>query len=103
MAMGHPWIAVANCGYYRDLRDLGFKTFDSVIDESFDLIENGQDRLKRIIQTVEDLCQQDLHSFQQACHNISKYNQQHLVDLAPKIRQDFPERFVKFVSTHFNE
>ena len=103
MVIGHPWIAVANYGYYRDLRTLGFKTFDTVIDESFDLIENGPDRLKRIVDVVEDLCQQDLNSFQQACYNICKYNQQHLVDLAPKIRQEFPERFAKFVNTHFNE
>lgn len=103
IAMGHPWIAVANRGYYRDMRALGFKTFDNLINESFDLIENGQDRLKRIINVIEDLCKQDLDSFQQACVDICKYNQQHLVELAPRIRQEFPLRFTEFIKTNFNE
>ena len=36
ISIGHPWVAVANCGYYRDLHNLGFKTFGNLIDESFD-------------------------------------------------------------------
>ena len=45
------------------LKDLGFKTFNHLIDESFDTIENHQDRMDRILQIVEDLCKQDLDQF----------------------------------------
>jgi hypothetical protein len=100
IAMAHPWIAVANSGYYRDLKQLGFQTFSHVIDESFDAIENHQDRIERIALIVEDLCQQDLASFLAACYNVCKYNQQHLSDLRPLVRSQFPRRFQEFINKY---
>jgi hypothetical protein len=85
IAMGHPWIAVANQGYYRDMHNLGFQTFGHVIDESFDLIENNQDRLERTAEIIEDLCQQDLASFLKECYNVCKYNQQHLAEMRQQV------------------
>ena len=101
--MGHPWIAVANYGYYRDMHNLGFQTFGHVIDESFDLIENNQDRLERVSQLVRDLCQQDLASFLKECYNVCKYNQQHLAEMRIKVRAEFPERFRQFMTKYINE
>jgi hypothetical protein len=100
IAMGHPWIAVANQGFYRDLRNLGFKTFDSVIDESFDLVERSQDRIERIAQLVEDLCQQDLDHFLAECYNICKYNQQHYVEMIHRIPEEFPNQLYQFLIKH---
>jgi hypothetical protein len=100
LAMGHPFIIAANIGFYRDLRNLGFRTFDGIIDESFDMIENHQDRMDRIHDTVQDLCNQDLTSFLAACYDVCKYNQQHLQELVPHIRSDFPPQFFNLISTH---
>jgi len=100
IAISHPFIAVSNQGYYRDLHQLGFKTFGNLIDESFDLISNNTDRLERIAQVVEDLCQQDLASFVKECYNVCKYNQQHLAELRIKIRQEFPDRFTQFINKY---
>ena len=100
IAMGHPWIVAANQGYYRDMHNLGFQTFGHVIDESFDQIENNQDRLNRINQLVEDLCQQDLASFLKECYNVCKYNQQHLAEMRIRVRQEFPEQFHQFVKKY---
>jgi hypothetical protein len=102
MAIGHPWIAVANCGFYRDLHNLGFKSFASVIDETFDQIDNNHDRLDRIAQVVKDLCQQDLASFLKECYNVCKYNQQHLAAMRTKVRQEFPDRFFQFIKSYIN-
>jgi hypothetical protein len=100
IAMGHPWIAVANAGYYRDIRNLGFKTFGHLIDESFDQIDNNQDRIERISQLVEELCQQDLASFLKECYTVCKYNQQHLAEMQIKVRREFPDRFFKFINRY---
>ena len=97
LAMGHPFIVASNTGFYRDLHNLGFQTFNHVIDESFDQIDNHQDRMNRIVDIVTDLCQQDLASFLQECYNVCKYNQQHLAELQFKERQEFPERFFQFL------
>ena len=102
--MGHPWVAVANYGYYRDIHNLGFKTFGHAIDESFDLIEHTQTRLERITAVIKDLCQQDLAKFLEECYNVCKYNQQHLAEMRIKVRKEFPDRFFQFIEQYkFNE
>lgn len=103
IAIGHPFIAVANYGYYRDLHNLGFKTFGHVIDESFDLIQNNQKRIERIAQIIEDLCQQDLDQFSKECYNVCKYNQQHLAEMRLQVRKEFPDRFFQFIKKYINE
>ena len=100
LAVGHPWIVASNTGFYRDMRNLGFQTFDSLIDESFDLIDNSQDRMDRIAAVVNDLCQQDLTSFMQASESICKYNQQHLQHLSSKIKSEFADKFFNFIKQH---
>jgi hypothetical protein len=100
IAIGHPWIAVANTGFYRDMHNLGFKSFGHVIDESFDQIENNQDRLSRIAEIIKDLCQQDLASFLNECYNVCKYNQQHLAEMRVKVQQEFPDRFSQFIKKY---
>jgi hypothetical protein len=103
VAVGHPWIAVANCGFYRDIRNLGFRTFGHVIDESFDLIDNSQDRIERIATVVEDLCQQDLASFYKECYNVCKYNQELYTEMRHLIPRELPEQFHQFINKYLNE
>jgi hypothetical protein len=98
IAVGHPWIAVSNAGYYRDIRALGFRTFNNLIDESFDQIEDNAQRLERIALEVEWLCQQDLAKFAREAYNVCKYNQQLLAELGPKIRKEFPDQFQQYIN-----
>ena len=98
VAIGHPWIAVANRGYYRDIHKLGFQTFGHVIDESFDQIDNNQERLARIVTVVNDLCRQDLSSFITAAEDKCKYNQQRLAELRLQVRKEFPQQFAQYIN-----
>ena len=100
IAIGHPFVVAANCGYYRDLRALGFETFGHVWDESFDLIDNNQTRIEAVAALVEDLCKQDLAYLPAQCYNVCKYNQQHLADMRLQVRKEFPERFFQFLKDH---
>lgn len=100
LAMGHPWICAANAGFYRDMHNLGFQTFGTVIDESFDNIVDHQQRLERIVAVVSELCNQNLESFLRACEPMCKYNQQHLIELAPRIRSEFPAKFFNLVAKY---
>ena len=101
VAIGHPFVVAANQGYYRDLHNLGFRTFGHVIDESFDQIDNDQQRIERTAQIVEDLCRQDLASFLTASQEVCKYNQQHFAELAPRFKQEFPKRFDQFTKQYY--
>jgi hypothetical protein len=98
IAIGHPWITVANKGYYRDIQNIGFKTFGYLIDESFDTIDDNYQRLDRVANIVNDLCQQDLSAFLEAAQDVCKYNQQHLAEMRLQVRQEFPNRFSQFIN-----
>jgi hypothetical protein len=100
LVMGQPWIAVANQGYLRDMHNLGFQTFGHLFDETYDLIENSQDRLTRMSQVIQDLCQQDLDAFVTAAEVVCKYNQQHYAEMRLRVRQEFPERFLQFLKQY---
>jgi hypothetical protein len=100
IAMCHPFVAVANRGFYRDLHHAGYQTFGHLIDESFDMIDNNQDRLDRIAQVVEDLCASNLAEFLVASQAITKYNQQHLAAEGTRIFREFPDRFVNFIQSN---
>lgn len=102
IAAGHPFVIAANRGFYRDLHAIGFRTFGHLIDESFDMIDNSEDRLKRIVQVVKDLCASDLDEFAVACESTTKYNKQHMATLGPELRSRFPDQFRDFVTTNFN-
>ena len=100
LTQGHPWICAANQGFYKDMHNLGFQTFGHVIDESFDQIENNQDRIARIAAVVDDLCSQDMLQLLKECENVCKYNQQHLLTMSQQWQLEFPARFLDFLAKH---
>lgn len=100
LCVGHPWICATSQGFYRDLKNLGFRTFSHLIDESFDSIDNHQARMERIVDIVQDLCNQDLNSFLDSCAEVCKYNQEHLCNVVPRLQKKFPEQFSFFVHAH---
>ena len=100
LAIGHPWIVASNRGFYKDIRNLGFQTFNGIIDESFDCIDNDQDRMDRILHTVADVCNDDLPAFLAACQGICKYNQQQLQEVVAQEKSTFPQKFSGFIKQY---
>lgn len=95
--IGHPWMVVANAGFYKDMHNLGFKTFGDVIDETFDLIIESQKRIEYISHVVKELCCSNLSDLLLQCKSISKYNQQHMLELHSTHVSAFPTQFINFV------
>jgi hypothetical protein len=91
----------SNPEYYRDLHNLGFRTFGHLIDESWDSITDNQQRIERIVATVEDLCRQDLSSFLQAAEDTCKYNQLLLAEQRQQVRSNFPNQFLEYINERF--
>jgi len=96
--MAHPWVAVANQGFYRDIKRAGFKTFDHLIDESFDSIENSNDRMERIIATIQHICYNGPREFMLAAEEVCKYNQQHLREYNQQQRNNFAQDFESYLT-----
>lgn len=52
----HPFVLVSTPHMLESLRSYGYKTFDSIIDESYDKIEDPSDRLIAVVNEIERLC-----------------------------------------------
>ena len=55
IACRQPFILVATHGSLQYLRNYGFKTFDSVWDETYDMIEDPYQRMQAIIRTMREI------------------------------------------------
>jgi hypothetical protein len=76
---GRPFVAFAGQHYLSNLRHLGFKTFESVVDQSYDSIANLRDRMQAAWHQVEWLCEQDPEHVYRELHEMLQHNRQHFL------------------------
>jgi len=84
IACGQPFILVATHGSLQYLRNYGFRTFDDIIDESYDLIENPLDRLKAIVLVMKNITnwtKEERQYKMQLLQEIAEYNKQHFFSI----------------------
>jgi hypothetical protein len=98
MIMCHPFVVAANAGYYRDLKNAGFRTFGNLIDESFDMIDNAQDRADAVVAAVKDICYNGASSFLTAAREVCKYNYQHLREHNARERNRLPQNLIVYLN-----
>ena len=75
-----PFILVASPGNLQYLRDYGFKTFDKWIDESYDVEQDPDKRLKKITKEIEKLCdlsEQRLNQMFDEMQDVLEHNFNH--------------------------
>jgi hypothetical protein len=96
--MGHPFVVAANRGYLRDLRRVGFQTFENLIDERYDEIDCPSQRIKCIIDVVADISKNGAAEFWTASRDVCKYNQQHLVEYNQHQRAALPAALEQYLN-----
>jgi hypothetical protein len=80
LATGKPFVLVSGEGSLARLRNMGFQTFDSIIDESYDQAQHPYDRIKRLTHSLQVLYtspsrQQHMDAlYQLASKNCELYN-----------------------------
>ena len=94
--IGHPFVAVSGYHFYQGLKNLGFKTFSGLIDETFDNILNDDDRINAISNTIKNLCASDLNEFIKAAKPICDYNRLHYIELTGKYQLTQYNSLIKF-------
>lgn len=77
---GQPFLVVAAPGYLQYLRDLGFRTWHGIIDESYDREPDLTTRIEMVVLEVQRLCGLDLDQWLAGCRDIALYNQQHYIN-----------------------
>ena len=73
---GHPFVLFAPPGSLASLRGMGYRTFDSVIDPSYDTIQDNTLRYLRVVRTIRQLSLVDPRELYNACLEDVQHNQQ---------------------------
>jgi len=73
------FVVFAQWRYLKYLKDLGFRTFDSIIDESYDEIRSENDRWMAAWEQVVWLCNQEQEEILDKIKQICDYNYNHLM------------------------
>ena len=66
--------------YLRNLRNLGFRTFDGIVDESYDSVESWEKRTRSACAEAQRLSTLDSTVVQSAAKDIVEHNYQHLMN-----------------------
>ena len=78
-----PFVIIGAAGSIQQLRNMGYRTFDHVIDHSYDQIENTTERWNRACLEVERLATTNLHQIYVQCKDDLLWNQK--LFMSPKI------------------
>jgi hypothetical protein len=79
IACGRPFILMATQGSLQYLREYGFKTFDGLIDETYDTIQDPRQRLEAVIQEMSRISALDTkekYNLWNKLYEISQFNKQ---------------------------
>lgn len=79
-----PFLVLSNKEYYDYLRSLGFKTFNSLIDESFAIEEDIFVRTEKLVKTANYILKNDALKFYEASKEICEHNFDRMLYLKSK-------------------
>jgi hypothetical protein len=79
-----PFLILSNVDFYKDLKRMGFKSFDSLIDESFAYETDVNIRVKKLVATAKSIIDQGSLNFFSTAQDICNYNFDHLMFLKSK-------------------
>lgn len=74
-----PFVIFGAAHSLERLRDLGYRTFDSVIDPTYDSIRDTTDRYHCLMQILERMFAGDMHKMYQLCLPDIEHNQRHFL------------------------
>jgi len=82
--VGHPFLVYGNKGTLKYLKELGYKTFDKWIDESYDDIEDRELRCCKIVSELtkfSDMSNDELKEIREEMKEVCEFNQGHFKKL----------------------
>ena len=103
IAMKQPFMLVAAPGNLAYLRSYGFKTFEGIIDESYDLIQDNDQRIDAVVNQLVWYCSlsdADKKSVICAVNDIVEYNFHHFYG---EFRHIIAQEFLDNTKTAFRE
>lgn len=84
LMLGRPFIMWSGRGSLHSLHNLGFKTFDKFIGESYDFIYNNQERFQAVLAEVDRIAQtplSELHQIHDDLQHVFEHNRNRMFEL----------------------
>lgn len=93
------FIVIAGQNYLKNLRAFGFKTFDGIIDESYDYEINDHIRWQMALDQLQYLCKQNPQEVLNKIKDVVEYNQQLMLNTTwyENFRQQLAKDIVRIV------
>jgi len=103
IAVGHPFILVSSPGCLQYLRDYGFKTFDPLIDETYDTEADPIRRMDLILCEMQRLAQlptAEKKQLYESLYEIARYNREWFfgTDFRDAVMSEFRDNFLAGIS-----
>ena len=76
-----PFLMISTRGYLGYLRDLGFRTFDHIIDESYDQQHRIQDRVRMAVDQLQEIITRGSRWFYLESRPVLEHNRKRLAEL----------------------
>lgn len=86
---GMPFVSVASANFLYNLHKLGFKTYNSIWDESYDQIDDYHRRVDAIVDLCNHLCNFDWNKHQQELKQIADHNRLNFLNLNKQASIEF--------------
>ena len=77
---GRPFVILGAQHQLRAFRSLGFKTFSSVIDESYDDIEDCYERFDAVLNSMHKICELDPVTVYKKLDSVLEHNKKHFLE-----------------------
>lgn len=77
-----PFLILARPYFLKYLKTLGFRTFDHLIDESYDTLFDYRDRAKKIVEQTKYIVNNGAESFYKASYDVLVHNSRRMNELA---------------------
>jgi len=95
----HIFVMLSGAGFLKNLRALGFKTFQEHFDESYDECQHLNDRVQSIIKTLQQIKTMDSTKLYKDTEEIRKHNRKHFFN--KEFYKDFNEKELLKIRNYF--
>jgi len=99
----HPFITLSGQNHYKDLKVMGFETFDNVFGNDWHDLERWQDRMKGMVENIDKVVGPDLHDimFDSETRQQCWHNQRHFWAWFDEYKTSAKDKISCFLEEHY--
>lgn len=91
-----PFLCLSNRYFYRDIKQMGFATFDHVIDETWAEKETLEDRANGLVDSLEQILEMGSDNFSELCKPQTEHNRNWFFSWRAKCKQEYFDTLTSF-------